>query len=384
MNIVHRKGFIRMKIIAVEPTPSPNTMKFTLSESLGQGKANNYKKDTIDSAPDFVKEIFKIEGIKGVYHVADFIAVDRHPKADWQSILPAVKRVFGEEAEDESLTSVDEHFGEIQVSVQMFKDIPMQVKVSDGSNEKREALSGRFIEAVGKATSPDDNVVMQRKWEVYRPRYGDLEEAAKEVAEELEATFTEERLEQLVEAALTPEAEKKPAREWLQVTEEMLEEKDWKKRFAILEQMDPKEKDLPVLKKALHDEKPSIRRLAVVYLGMLESDKAIPYLEQAMEDKSVTVRRTAGDAFSDLGSTAGIPAMISALQDKSKLVRWRAAMFLYELGDESALPALKKTEEDPEFEVSLQAKIAVARIEGGEEAKGSVWKQMSEAFDKNE
>ena len=54
-------------------------------------------------------------------------------------------------------------------------------------------------------------------------------------------------------------------------------------------------------------------------------------------------------------------------------------MFLYEVGDERALPALKRAEQDPEFEVSLQVKLAIARIEQGEEAKGSVWKQMTEA-----
>lgn len=373
-----------MKIIAVEPTPSPNTMKFTLSEELPQGTANNYNRDKLEEAPEFVKEIFKIEGVKGLYHVADFIAVDRHPKAEWQNILPAVKRVFGEEAEDEESSQIDEHFGEIQVQVQMFKDIPMQVKVTDGDTEHREALSAKFVDAVAAAAKPDDNVVMQRKWVEQRPRYGDLEEAAKEVAEEIEATYSKDRLDQLAASALLPEEEKKPARKWLKVTEEMLDVDDWKKRFALLEQMDPQLEDLSVLQKALNDEKPSIRRLAVVYLGMLESDEAVPYLEEAMKDKSVTVRRTAGDAFSDLGSKAGMDAMISALEDKSKLVRWRAAMFLYELGDERALPALKKAEEDAEFEVSLQAKLASARIESGDEAKGSVWKQMSEAFDKNE
>jgi HEAT repeat protein len=54
-------------------------------------------------------------------------------------------------------------------------------------------------------------------------------------------------------------------------------------------------------------------------------------------------------------------------------------MFLYEAGDERALPALKKAENDPEFEVSMQIKMAIERIEGGEEAKGSVWKQMTES-----
>ena len=71
--------------------------------------------------------------------------------------------------------------------------------------------------------------------------------------------------------------------------------------------------------------------------------------------------------------------MSKGLQDKSRIVRWRAAMFMYEVGDERVLPALKAAENDPEFEVQLQIKMAIERIEGGEEAKGSVWKQMTEA-----
>ena len=54
-------------------------------------------------------------------------------------------------------------------------------------------------------------------------------------------------------------------------------------------------------------------------------------------------------------------------------------MFLYETADESALPALKEAADDPEFEVKMQILMAIERIEGGEEAKGSVWKQMTES-----
>jgi hypothetical protein len=373
-----------MKIIAVEPTPSPNTMKFTLNEALPQGKANNYTLKQKQDAPQFVKEILDIEGVKGVYHVADFIAVERTPKVDWKAILPKVRHVFGEHSEEIEENSVDEHFGEVTVNVQEFKGIPMQVKVSDGEQEVRVGLPERFVSAVNKATKEDDNVVLLRKWKEQRPRYGELNQVANEVAEELQATYTEARLEELVRNAdkatdsLTLE---KPTRQWLKVTEEMLDEDDWKKRFAILEQMNPKIEDLPVLEKALNDEKASIRRLATVYIGMIEDEKVIPYLERALEDKTVTVRRTAGDAMSDIGSTTAIPAMIKSLKDPSKLVRWRAAMYLYEVGDERAVPALKEAQEDSEFEVSMQAKLALARIEGGEEAKGSVWKQMTEVFD---
>ena len=72
------------------------------------------------------------------------------------------------------------------------------------------------------------------------------------------------------------------------------------------------------------------------------------------------------------------------LADKNKLVRWRAAMFLYELEMKLSCRYLKQAEQDPEFEVALQVKMAIDRIENGEEAKGSVWKQMTESRQTND
>ncbi|MBU9723891.1 MULTISPECIES: conserved virulence factor C family protein [Bacillaceae] len=377
-----------MKILSVEPTPSPNTMKLTLSKELPQGKSHNYTKTNTEGAPDFVKKIFEVEGVKGVYHVADFIAVERNAKYDWKVILPKVRAVFGEveESNEKSETkALDDHFGEVNVQVHMFKGIPIQVKAFNNDEEVRVGLPDMFKESTVKATLPDDNIVMQRKWVDYKARYGELEEVAEEVAEEVKATYTKGRLESLVEEAQNPSENKseKLKKKWLHVTPDMLDEPDWRKRFAILEQMDPSKDDLPVLEKALNDEKASIRRLAVVYLGMIEDELVLPYLYKALKDPSVTVRRTAGDSLSDIGSPKAIPAMIEALEDKSKLVRWRAAMYLYEVGDETAIAALEKAEDDPEFEVSMQIKLAIERIKGGEEAKGSVWKQMTEAMEKN-
>lgn len=71
-----------MKIQSIEPTPSPNTMKINLDEELPKGMSNNYKKNAEEGAPKVIQEILKIEGVKGVYHVADFLAVERNPKID--------------------------------------------------------------------------------------------------------------------------------------------------------------------------------------------------------------------------------------------------------------------------------------------------------------
>lgn len=370
-----------MKIKSIEPTPSPNTMKISLNEELPMGKSNNYKKEMMEGAPRVVQEILGIEGIKGVYHVADFLAVERNAKYDWKDLLPQVRKAFGEEGGtgESQQNTVDEHYGEIKVQVQVYKGIPLQVKLTDGTEERRFGMPERYTNLVSELQD-DQNYILQRKWKEQGVRYGDFEEIGREVVEELIAAYPEGRLKELIEHAKNTDLMTQVSpRKRMKVTSEDMNEPDWQKRYQLLEQMDdPTLADLPLLDKALLDDKASIRRLATVYLGMIEDKKVLPYLYKALQDKSVTVRRTAGDCLSDLGFEEAQEEMMKSLKDKSKLVRWRAAMFLFEVGNDLALPALKAAEDDPEFEVSMQIKLAIERIEQGEEAKGSVWKQMTE------
>ncbi|MFF2450414.1 conserved virulence factor C family protein [Neobacillus sp. NPDC058068] len=372
-----------MKIKAIEPTPSPNTMKIILDQELPVGKSHNYKKETAVDAPVIIQAILQVEGIKGVYHVADFLAVERNAKYDWKELLAKVRQAFGEKASDAaSAEKVNEHYGEIKVEIQLFKDIPLQVKLTDSRAERRFGMPETFLKARELAQLPEDNYILLRKWQNQGVRYGDFEQIGQEVVEELIAAYPKERLEALVTKAQTSwsASDQKPKRTRRKVSLADLQTTEWQIRYQFLEQMDdPELMDLPVLEKALSDEKPSIRRLATVYLGMIKEKEVLPYLYKALKDKTVTVRRTAGDCLSDLGFPEAADEMAKSLKDSSKLVRWRAAMFLYEVGDEKVLAALKAAENDPEFEVSMQIKMAIERIEGGEEAKGSVWKQMTEA-----
>ena len=375
---------IGLNIKSIEPTPSPNTMKINLDEELPMGASHNYKPETSEGAPAVIRSILQIEGIKGVYHVADFLAIERNAKYDWKMLLPKVRQAFGEKSVETKPTNDDatDHFGEVRVEVQMFKDIPLQVKLTDGTAEKRFGMPDYFLKAREQAQLPQDNYILLRKWQDQGVRYGDLEQIGQEVVEELIAAYPQERLEDLVKKAQNDEFAmvQKETRQHKKITLEDFNQTDWQIRYRLLEQMDdPTLADLPLLEKALQDEKVSIRRLATAYLGMLNDQAVLPLLYQALKDKSVTVRRTAGDCLSDLGFVAASEEMIKALKDDSKLVRWRAAMFLYEVGDKKALPALKDAEDDPEFEVSMQVKMAIERIEGGVEAKGSVWKQMTDA-----
>lgn len=373
-----------MKIIFIEPTPSPNTMKLHLDESLEPGVRRTYTTENQRSAPAWAREMLTIPGVTGIYHAADFAALERKGSADWAAILREVQHRFGADGLSADLSLTDEnagaHFGESQVFVQMFRGIPIQIRVKTGANEERIALSARFTQAVTDVASAV--LIKERKLTDYGVRYGEPPEIAREVEQELEAAYPQERLDSLVQQAIAhgtagefvEQRQKKDQAELLRD----LKDEDWRVRYAALEDLAPTPELLPELRAALHDPKLQLRRLAVVYLGDLRTAEAMELLYEAMADKAPAVRRTAGDTLSDIGDPAATPVMTAALSDASKLVRWRAARFLYEVGTAEAYDALSLAADDPEFEVGLQARMALERIASGEEAAGTVWQQMSE------
>lgn len=373
-----------MKIKFIEPTPSPNSMKLHLDESLEPGIRKTYTLENERSAPSWIREMLHIEGVKSVFHTLDFVALERKGNADWSAILGEVQDRFGQEGvqnavlEDEA--GAGDHFGEAEVLVQFFRGIPMQIRVKSGMEEERLALSQRFTDAVMEVAAT--TMIKERKLKDYGVRYGELKDIAKEVEQELEAAFPEERLKQVVAQAIAHGASSEEFEEQRrELTDEELKEamnsSDWRVRYAALDGMTPKEEHIPLLRQALYDEKMQTRRLAVVYLGDIRTPEAMELLYEALKDSSPTVRRTAGDTLSDIGDPAATPAMQALLKDNSKIVRWRAARFLYEVGTEDARDALKEAVDDPEFEVSLQARMALERIESGEQAAGTVWQQMA-------
>lgn len=373
-----------MKITSIEPTPSPNTMMLHLDERLEAGIRRTYTRDNERSAPLFIRRMLAIEGVKSVFHTTDFIALDRKGNADWSIILGQVRDQLGEEGTDANWNFPEETsgeaFGEAQVFVQFFRGLPMQIRVKAGQKEERISLSDRFVQAVTRVASA--TLIKERKLSDYGVRYGELPDIAREVEQELEAAFPQERLEQIIQQAIAHGADNsefmEERREWSDAElEQALRHKDWRTRYAALDRLEPTPEHLPLIRQALYDDNMQLRRLGVVYLGDIRSPEAMELLAEALHDPSAAVRRTAGDTLSDIGDPGATSAMIGALSDSSKLVRWRAARFLYEVGTEDARDALEKAVDDPEFEVSLQAKMALERIESGEQAAGTVWQQMA-------
>ncbi|GGH97515.1 MAG TPA: virulence factor [Staphylococcus sp.] len=368
-----------MEIVRVEPTPSPNTMKIILSFKKEDRSSKTYT-EINDHNPEFINRILQLEGVKSVFHVMDFIAVDKRPKENWDTLLKDVTAAISGSDQDGDLNQnqVNEHFGEVKAEVLKFKGIPYQIKLTTQDEEKRKQLPEIYIDSMLKATKDSDNVVFLRKWDDLGVRYGEVEEVLETVQEEILALYPKSILDELVEEALTSDITI-PEKQFVHVDKETFEqEQDWKVKLRMLNDFPtPTEEDYPLLEAALNDDKPQVRRMAIVLLGMIETKETLPYLYKGMKDKVVSVRRTAGDCLSDLGFKEALPVMIEALEDPQKIVRWRAAMFIFDEGDETALEALKNRQNDPAFDVKLQVEMAIERIENGEAALGSVWKQMA-------
>src|SRR5699024_4775692 len=253
-----------MEIIRIEPTPSPNTMKITVSEEKEDMKSATYRQAS-DEAPEFINRVLELEDVTSVFHAMNFISVDKSPKADWETLIPEIENTFNAANNDSDVKKKPINrspFGEVNVQVLTFKGIPYQIKLNDGE-EHRKQLGDRFVNAVTEATMPEDNIIMGRKWEQNSTRYGTPEEVFTEVIEEINALYDEDTLDKLVEEAKSKQPPSPKQYRKLSV-QEFREAEDWKERLNLLDHMEnPTKDDYELLGLALQDEKMQVRRTAV-------------------------------------------------------------------------------------------------------------------------
>ena len=138
------KGAILMKIVSIEPTPSPNAMKINLDESLPPRVHKTYTKENKHMAPEPIRRILEeIPAVKSVF----IPLISFHwseCRAGMAEILAKTREIFGEDAHVGPVSESVDHFGEVKVYVQMFRKIPMQIRVRTELEEVRESLSQRL------------------------------------------------------------------------------------------------------------------------------------------------------------------------------------------------------------------------------------------------
>lgn len=201
-----------MKLISIEPTPSPNTMKLNVDEQLPAGKKYTYVKENLEHAPEPIRSILQVDGVKSVFHAADFLAVDRYPKGDWQAILDSIGKLLG--GQQFASARVEEEptgFGEAHVYVQVFRNIPLQVRVKSAGDEARLAMPERFNQAVMKVIEASPTLLKERRLIDKGVRYGELQEIAEQMIQELDATYSDEELAELARKKATGKQASVPA-----------------------------------------------------------------------------------------------------------------------------------------------------------------------------
>jgi len=381
-----------VNLLSIETTPNPNSMKLNLDERLAKGVAITYTHENRGDCPAYIDKILAIPGVSSIFRVEDFMAIQRKPTAGWEDILSQASAVLEyaslNNAKPEPAGTSDDKWREVTVSVQYFRDLPMLVKVSSGSETTRLPLPERFGKAIERAMGASENMLMERKWKDEGLRYGELRDVGEAVVREISAVYDEKKLKELVERAYHPNLHEKVEANGEELGElvRAFESPKWEERFAALKELGRNttaqidSQALSLIIRATKDPKMSIRRLAVVFLGLIKTPEVLAPLCEALKDEAVGVRRSAGDALTDLGDRQAIGPMVETLKDPNKLVRWRASRFLYELGDESALPALREAQGDREFEVAMQIRQAIKRIESGKVGQGSVWRQMTQGI----
>ena len=398
-----------MKLRSIETTPSPNCMKLNLdSQASAQPLTLSSSLDEEASAtdvPEILQNLLEIEGVQSVFVMGDFVTLTRRGSTDWQSILTASSALLGvaEGAESsvndslqaeatENTAASMQKFSQVEVAIQKFRGIPVQVRATNDTQQARVALPERFNQALQKAIAATDaNYVAERIWAPYQPQFGDVDAIAHQIAEELDTLIDDAELTALELAAIRPDAsknrgigpEQKAIASNQSATELLnkLQHSDWKQRLKAIQRIEVGKKTFSAVVTALADNRIAIRRWAAALLGASERDDAVqPLCQMLLIDPSPIVRRTAGDALSDLGNPQASKAMITALADTSALVRWRAARYLNEMGDTSAVkPLTQAIESESEFDVRVEMTAAVDRIQTGEASQLPMWMRISNA-----
>jgi hypothetical protein len=78
--------------VKFDPTPNPHAGKFTVGRTLVEGRRGR-SYDSAEAAADdpVAAPLMALEGVRGVFMVADFVTVTKAPEASWAELAPRVQ-----------------------------------------------------------------------------------------------------------------------------------------------------------------------------------------------------------------------------------------------------------------------------------------------------
>ncbi len=81
--------------VRFDPTPNPQAGKFTVGRTLVEGRrGRSYDSRESAAADPVAAALMALEGVRGVFMVADFVTVTKAPDAAWADLAPRVQEAL--------------------------------------------------------------------------------------------------------------------------------------------------------------------------------------------------------------------------------------------------------------------------------------------------
>jgi hypothetical protein len=118
----------KVKLLSIETTPNPNSMKLKLDVRLPKAVAITYTHENRGDCAAYIDKILAIPGVSSVFRIADWMAIQRKPTAGWEDILSQARVILEyaslNSTKPEPTGTSDKKWLEVMVSVQYFRDLP--------------------------------------------------------------------------------------------------------------------------------------------------------------------------------------------------------------------------------------------------------------------
>jgi Scaffold protein Nfu/NifU N terminal len=80
--------------VTAEPTPNPNSVKFSLNRVVTEAGSESY--DTPQEAVNapLAKRLFEIKGVTSIFFLKNFVTVVKDSESGWDEIVPRAKEIL--------------------------------------------------------------------------------------------------------------------------------------------------------------------------------------------------------------------------------------------------------------------------------------------------
>lgn len=85
--------------VIAQPTPNPNSMKFTLNRPVTEGGSQSFMSPEQAESSPLARRLFQVRGVKSLFFLNNFITVTRDPSVDWEAIAGEVEAAIREHFE---------------------------------------------------------------------------------------------------------------------------------------------------------------------------------------------------------------------------------------------------------------------------------------------